>query len=350
MQNETQVPLLRVRDLAKTYALSRDRPLGPRRHVQAVSGVSFDIAQGETVGLVGESGCGKSTVAKMIARLVEPSRGEIQFEGRDILRLSREETRQLRRQIQIVFQDPYSSLNPRMTVGEIVSESWHVFPDILEREAWHERTAELLQRVGLHADDASRYPHQFSGGQRQRISIARALAANPSFIVCDEPVSALDVSVQAQVINLLADLQDEGYMSYLFIAHDLSVVRHICDRVLVMYLGRIVEAGTTNSVYEQPTHPYTQALLSSVPISSPIGRNEVQRDILEGEVPSPINPPSGCAFHPRCRHATERCSLEAPQLRPMTNGNSSACHFAKPRRILRTQISTNHKDQQSTTS
>lgn len=333
MQNDAQGHQLRVRDLVKTFALSRDTPFGRQRLVQAVSGVSFDIARGETVGLVGESGCGKSTVAKLIARLLEPTSGDIRFEGRDLLRLSKEDTRQLRRQIQIVFQDPYASLNPRMTVGEIVSESWRVFPDMLKRKYWPERTAELLQRVGLHPDDASRYPHQFSGGQRQRISIARALAPNPSFIVCDEPVSALDVSVQAQVINLLEDLQDENRISYLFIAHDLSVVRHICDRVLVMYLGRIVESGPTSTVYNQPTHPYTQALLSAIPVSTPFGRDEIQRDDLEGEVPSPINPPSGCAFHTRCRYATRRCRQETPQLRPV-NGNSSACHHAQPRNVF----------------
>ncbi len=324
-------PLLRVRGLEKRFPAGRERLFGPRRFLQAVAGVSFDIARGETLGLVGESGCGKSTVAKVVARLLEPTSGEIHFEGRDVRKFSKEETRQLRRQIQIVFQDPYASLNPRMTVGEIVSEAWRVFPGILEREHWRERTAQLLGRVGLHADDAARYPHQFSGGQRQRIGIARALAPNPEFIICDEPVSALDVSVQAQVINLLADLQDDFRLSYLFIAHDLSVVRHVCDRVMVMYLGKIVETGTTQSVYERPTHPYTQALLSAVPVSSPFGRENRRRNLLEGEVPSPIDPPAGCSFHPRCRYAQQRCRREAPPIRVVATDQQSACHYAEAR-------------------
>ena len=334
MPVEPSAPLLRVRGLRKNYPMGRRGTFGPRQTLQAVADVSFDIARGETLGLVGESGCGKSTVAKLIARLLEPTGGEILYEGRDLCGLSKEETRQLRRQIQIVFQDPYASLNPRMTVGEIVSEAWRVFPGILERHRWHDRTVELLRRVGLHADDVSRYPHQFSGGQRQRIGIARALAPKPEFIICDEPVSALDVSVQAQVINLLADLQEDFRLSYLFIAHDLSVVRHVCDRVLVMYLGKIVEAGPTHRVYERPTHPYTQALLSSVPICNPFGREERRRDPLEGEVPSQIDPPSGCSFHPRCQYARERCSNDEPTLRDHAPGQQSACHFAEARNVI----------------
>ena len=302
--------------------------------LQAVAGVSFDIMRGETLGLVGESGCGKSTVAQVVARLLEPTGGTIHFDGQDVCSLTKEETRQLRRRIQIVFQDPYASLNPRMTVGEIVSEAWRVFPDILERRRWRDRTAELLQRVGLHASDSARYPHQFSGGQRQRIGIARALAPNPEFIICDEPVSALDVSVQAQVINLLADLQQDFQLSYLFIAHDLSVVRHVCNRVMVMYLGKVIETGKTQAVYERPTHPYTQALLSAVPISNPFGRKDRRRNLLEGEVPSPIDPPHGCSFHPRCRYAEERCHREAPQLRVIAERQQSACHFAQARRVI----------------
>ena len=334
MPADASAPLLRVRDVAKRFPFRRDGLWGRRRSLQAVAGVSFDIERGETLGLVGESGCGKSTLAKLIARLLEPTAGRIHYEGRDVLALSKEETRQLRRRVQIVFQDPYASLNPRMTVGDIVGEAWRVFPDILERGRWRERTAELLGRVGLHPDDAARYPHQFSGGQRQRISIARALAPGPAFIVCDEPVSALDVSVQAQVINLLADLQDDFGLSYLFISHDLSVIRHVCDRVLVMYLGKIVEAGATASVYERPTHPYTQALLSAVPIPDPRGRRDRRRELLEGEVPSPIDPPPGCAFHPRCRYAQQRCRSEAPGLRAVAGGNRSACHYAEGRRAL----------------
>ena len=334
MPVDPSAPLLRVRGLRKNYPMGRRGTFGPRQTLQAVADVSFDIARGETLGLVGESGCGKSTVAKLIARLLEPTGGEIVYEGRDLCGLSKEDTRQLRRRIQIVFQDPYASLNPRMTVGEIISEAWRVFPGILERQLWQDRTVELLRRVGLHADDSSRYPHQFSGGQRQRIGIARALAPNPEFIICDEPVSALDVSVQAQVINLLADLQDDFRLSYLFIAHDLSVVRHVCDRVLVMYLGRIVEAGPTHRVYERPTHPYTQALLSSVPICNPFGREDRRRNPLEGEVPSPIDPPSGCSFHPRCRYAQERCRNDAPSLLDRAPGQQSACHYAEVRNVI----------------
>ena len=302
--------------------------------LRAVAGVSFDVARGETLGLVGESGCGKSTVAQLVARLLEPTDGTIHFDGHDVCGLTKEETRQLRRRIQIVFQDPYASLNPRMTVGEIVSEAWRVFPGILERRQWRNRTGELFQRVSLHPDDAARYPHQFSGGQRQRIGIARALAPNPEFIICDEPVSALDVSVQAQVINLLADLQHDFQLSYLFIAHDLSVVRHVCDRVMVMYLGKVIETGATEDLYERPTHPYTQALLSAVPISSPFGRKERKRNLLEGEVPSPIDPPQGCSFHPRCRYAEKRCRNDAPRLRAVADGQRSACHFAQVRRVI----------------
>ena len=318
-----------MRGLTKNYPFGRSRLLGPKRKLQAVAGVGFDIRRGETLGLVGESGCGKSTVARLIARLQNPTSGDIRFDGEDVLGFSKEESRQLRRRIQIVFQDPYASLNPRMTVGEIISEPWRVFPDILERERWKGRVADLLRRVGLHPADAARYPHQFSGGQRQRISIARALAPNPEFIVCDEPVSALDVSVQAQVINLLADLQADFRLSYLFIAHDLSVVRHVCDRVMVMYLGKIVEEGGTRNVYGRPAHPYTKALLSAVPRSSPEGREARGRDLLEGEVPSPIDPPSGCYFRPRCRYARELCHNEMPRLRNVLNERRSACHFAE---------------------
>ena len=324
--------LLSVRDLEKRYPVARERWFGPRRTLQAVAGVSFDIARGETLGLVGESGCGKSTVAQLVAGLLAPTGGSIRFDDRELGRLTGEEIRQLRRRVQIVFQDPYASLNPRMTVGEIVGEAWRVFPDLVARRQRPDRLAELLRRVGLHADDAGRYPHQFSGGQRQRIGIARALAPKPEFLICDEPVSALDVSVQAQVINLLADLQQEFQLSYLFIAHDLSVVRHVCNRVMVMYLGKVVETGATEAVYGQPTHPYTRALLAAVPRNTPFGRQAQRRNLLAGEVPSPIDPPSGCAFHPRCIHAEDRCRASAPSLRTLSGDQASACHFAAPGR------------------
>jgi oligopeptide/dipeptide ABC transporter ATP-binding protein len=296
-----------------------------RAVVHAVEHVDLDIARGETVGLVGESGCGKSTVARLILRLLEASAGEIHFDGQDLRRLSRRKLRTARRRIQIVFQDPFASLNPRMQVGEAIGEGLriHRVGTPVEQRA---RVIELLEIVGLRADQAERYPHEFSGGQRQRIGIARALALGPDLIVGDEPVSSLDVSIQAQILNLMLDLQAKLGLAYLLISHDLRVVRHLCDRVAVMYLGRIVEQGTVADVYERPQHPYTIALLSAAPVIEPgTGR---QRIVLRGDVPSAIDPPAGCAFHPRCRRAVERCATERPALREVRPGHLSACHLA----------------------
>ncbi|MFH0300110.1 dipeptide ABC transporter ATP-binding protein [Bradyrhizobium sp. 31Argb] len=304
-------PLLEVTDLVKHYPVRGGvlrRQVGT---VHAVDGVSFSLAPGETLGLVGESGCGKSTVARSVLRLVEPSSGEIRLNGEAITRLSKSELRPYRRSMQIVFQDPFASLNPRMTAGDIVGEPLSVH-GLASGERKQERVAELFQQVGLRPDQMKNYPHQFSGGQRQRICIARALSLGPSLIVCDEPVSALDVSIQAQVINLLIDLQRQRNFSYLFIAHDLAVVAHISHRVAVMYLGRIVEIADKAELFANPRHPYTQALLASVPVANP--RIKRLTPLVEGDVPSPINPPSGCAFHTRCRYAMDRCKLERPPL------------------------------------
>jgi oligopeptide/dipeptide ABC transporter ATP-binding protein len=330
MDEGRATPLLRVESLVKHYPLRGRgllrRPIGA---VRALDGVSFELHAGETLGVVGESGCGKSTLGKLIARLIEPTGGRCWYRGRDIFALPEEEMRQLRREIQVIFQDPYASLNPRMTVGEIVGEAWEVFPDLVPRSERRERAREMLRRVGLHPDDVHRHPHQFSGGQRQRIGIARALAVEPSLIVCDEPVSALDVSVQAQVINLLEDLQDELGLAYVFIAHDLAVVRHIADRVAVMYLGRIVEQGTAEEIFAHPTHPYTQALLSAVPVPDPDEAAGRRRILLAGEVPSPADPPSCCRFRTRCAKADARCAAEEPALvaRP-AHPHPWACHHA----------------------
>ena len=324
-------PLFEVENLVKHYVMRRGAFLGGVGGVvRAVDDVSFTLHRGETLGIVGESGCGKSTLARVLLRLVEPTSGRARLAGENLFELAEREMRLRRRRLQIIFQDPFASLNPRMTVAEIVREPWAIFPGVVPRGEWLDRVVDLLTRVGLNADDAHRHPHQFSGGQRQRIGIARALALNPEIVICDEPVSALDVSIQAQVINLLEEIQDEFGLSYIFIAHDLSIVRHISDRVAVMYLGKFVELGTWQQIYERPTHPYTQALLSAVPAIDPAERT--RRIILEGEVPSPIDPPSGCRFRTRCFKAEARCAAEEPALVERAGGHPSACHFAAPAR------------------
>jgi oligopeptide transport system ATP-binding protein len=314
--------LLEITDLVKHYPVRSGvlrRSVGT---VHAVDGVSFSVGVGETLGLVGESGCGKSTVARSVLRLVEPSSGSIRLDGEDITHLSKADMRPHRRSMQIVFQDPFASLNPRMTAGDIVGEPLSVHGLARGREK-QQRVAKLFEQVGLRPDQMRNFPHQFSGGQRQRICIARALALGPRLIVCDEPVSALDVSIQAQVINLLIDLQREHGFSYLFIAHDLAVVAHISHRVAVMYLGRIVEIADKAELFRNPRHPYTQALLASVPIANP--RVKRLKPLVDGDVPSPVNPPSGCAFHTRCRYVVERCKTERPALRDAGPGHQVAC-------------------------
>src|ERR671937_536314 len=311
--------LVRVRGLFKHFPVADSDDV-----VRAVDGVTFEIRRGETLGLVGESGCGKSTVGRCLLRLIEPTRGRVEFEDRDVLALSGGELRRLRREMQIIFQDPYASLNPRMKVRDIVAEPL-VIHRIGERAERRERVAELLRKVGLDPDYMNRYPHEFSGGQRQRIGIARALALNPKLIVADEPVSALDVSIQAQIINLLADLQQQFKLTYLFISHAIPVIEHISTRIGVMYLGRLVEIGTSAQICLAPKHPYTQALLSAVPIPDPAAKKN--RIVLRGDVPTPIDPPAGCRFHTRCPIAVDRCKVEEPPLRKIEEGRDAACHL-----------------------
>jgi peptide/nickel transport system ATP-binding protein/oligopeptide transport system ATP-binding protein len=320
-------PVLEVRDLKKHFPVRKGLLRKVVGQVYAVDGVSFSIAPGETLGLVGESGCGKSTVARAVIRLIEPTAGEVRILGRDILPLTKSEMRPYRRQAQIIFQDPFSSLNPRMSAGDIVGEPLLVHKTGRAKER-RERVAALFERVGLRPSQMNSLPHQFSGGQRQRIGIARALALDPQLIVGDEPVSALDVSIQAQVINLMMDLQQEKNLSYLFIAHDLAVVEHISHRVAVMYLGRIVEHAEKRTLFRSPLHPYTEALLSAVPIPNP--RLKRQRRLLQGDVPSPINRPPGCHFHTRCPYATERCKVEVPPLIEVEPDHWAACHLRQP--------------------
>ena len=320
--------LLDVKNLVKHFDVGGGLFGGPRGIVRAVDGVSFTLRRGETLGLVGESGCGKTTTGRCILQLERPTSGQILFEGRELTTLDETALRAVRRKIQVIFQDPYSSLNPRMTVGQIIAEPLAVHGIVPDRGRRAARVRELLSHVGLLPQHGHRYPHEMSGGQRQRVGIARALAMEPSLIVCDEPVSALDVSIQAQIINLLEDLQAEFGLTYLFIAHDLSVVRHISDRVAVMYLGRIVELADRKSLYDDPLHPYTRALLSAVPIPDPELEAQRERIVLRGEVPSPLNPPSGCVFHPRCPIAIDRCPTVVPELREVKPGHWAACILA----------------------
>jgi oligopeptide transport system ATP-binding protein len=326
-------PILQVRNLKKYFGGGGGFGLGAKKTViQAVEDVSFDLYPGETLGMVGESGCGNSTVARTLLRLDEPTSGEALFHGKDIFTMNPQELIQLRRKMQVIFQDPYASLNPRMSVEATISEPWSIHKDILPKEEWPDRVRDLLESVGLRRDHAERYPHQFSGGQLQRIGIARAMTLEPEILLCDEPVSALDLSIQAQVINLLEELQERFNIAFLFIAHDLSVVRHISDRVAVMYLGRVAELGTEAQVYETPRHPYTRALLSAEPNLEFGKTTSADRIMLQGEVPSPANPPSGCRFRTRCWKAQDICAGEAPDLAVQSDGNlhQAACYFPEP--------------------
>ena len=327
-------PLLRVTDLRKHFPQFRQtlvkRPDNP---VKAVDGVSFEVRRGQTIGLVGESGCGKSTAGRTLLRLLEPTSGTIEFEGRDITHIDGDDLRTLRREMQMIFQDPYGSLNPRQTIGSIIAAPFDI-QRITPEGGTRATVQELMARVGLNPEHYNRYPHEFSGGQRQRIGVARAIALKPKLVVCDEPVSALDVSIQAQVVNLLEDIQEEQQLAYVFIAHDLSVVRHISDRVVVMYLGKVMEEAERDELYESPLHPYTHALLSAVPVPDPRKAEARQRILLKGDLPSPQNPPSGCVFRTRCPKAEERCAAEIPERRELRSGHFVACHFPEERAVL----------------
>jgi len=319
------VPLLEVKNLAKQFPVKRDFFGRVTETLHAVDGISFDIAAGETLGMVGESGCGKSTTGRCVLRLIEPTAGEVRFNGQDVTHMDAKSLQAARRDMQIIFQDPFASLNPRMSVREIIGEPLIIHGLTKTEQEYEARIVHLLETVGLNASHLRRYPHEFSGGQRQRVGIARALAVSPKLIVCDEPVSALDVSIQAQVINLLSDLQRDLGLTYLFIAHDLSVVEHISDRVAVMYLGRVVEIAPSRELYVNPKHPYTEALLSAVPIPEPNLKRK--RIVLKGDIPNPVNRPSGCHFHTRCPRAEDRCKKESPVLRNLGEGHWAACHL-----------------------
>lgn len=318
--------LIEVRNLKKYFTINHGFFAKSKKYVKAVDDVSFFIRKGETLGLVGESGCGKSTTGRTIIKLYDPTGGEIIYDGVDISKMSENELKPYRKRMQMIFQDPYASLNSRMTVGDIIGEALDIH-GLAEGDKRAQIIEDLLDRVGLNKDHSSRYPHEFSGGQRQRIGIARALAVSPDFIICDEPISALDVSIQAQVVNMLEDLQNELGLTYLFIAHDLSMVKHISDRIGVMYLGKMVELTESGELYERPEHPYTQSLLSSIPIPDPEVTRAKKRIILEGDVPSPLNPPSGCRFRTRCRYAMDRCAVDEPALREVSPGHMVACHL-----------------------
>jgi oligopeptide/dipeptide ABC transporter ATP-binding protein len=319
--------LLEIRDLKKHFPVGEGLFSRTKGVVKAVDGVNLTVEEGETLGLVGESGCGKSTLGRTILRLIEPTGGEITFQGKNLLAMSQRELRETRRQMQIIFQDPYASLNPRMRVGDIVGEGLEIHK-LAKGKAKRERVIQLLDQVGLREEHYDRYPHEFSGGQRQRIGIARALAVSPKFIVCDEPVSSLDVSIQAQIINLLQELQEQMHLTYLFISHDLRVVEHISHRVAIMYLGKVVEIAKSDTIYQDAKHPYTKALLSAVPIADK--RKKKERIVLEGDVPSPVNPPSGCAFHPRCAYREAICDQIEPPLEFGAGGHGVSCHVFGP--------------------